>query len=312
MDDNEKDLEEGVEAVPGPRIVISKETYEKMQENNNAEKNRERLYERKKKFFNFFKNINKKEQEEDLPFIARVNLKELQEEREASLANREVSILASADFTKRIPKIRLYYIAVERYKEYGSNRQMLGKTYGISSPFYLPTGMSIEDACKVVSYLSEKIEREHNLEPASNGSVAAVSRILDKYGFEKKEGCPHGYSHTTSRDTLDILRLRREWALPGNESIAGVTDLFTVGGDFDLFKRSDLYENYFDWFTEGVTEEEIYEIYRKIHKDYILEDLKESTAEKIKSHLNLVKNSKLVVSDMNDDNTIDEDELEIK
>ena len=35
--------EERVEAVPGPAIVISKETYKKMQENNQAEQNKERL-----------------------------------------------------------------------------------------------------------------------------------------------------------------------------------------------------------------------------------------------------------------------------
>ncbi|MBQ3502128.1 MAG: hypothetical protein IJA72_00480 [Clostridia bacterium] len=35
--------EERVEAVPGPAIVISKETYKKMQENNQAKQNKERL-----------------------------------------------------------------------------------------------------------------------------------------------------------------------------------------------------------------------------------------------------------------------------
>lgn len=35
--------EEHVEAVPGPAIVISKETYKKMQENNQAKQNKERL-----------------------------------------------------------------------------------------------------------------------------------------------------------------------------------------------------------------------------------------------------------------------------
>lgn len=44
---------EYVEAVPGPAIVISKETYKKMQENNNAKENKERL----KKCEKFFKNI---------------------------------------------------------------------------------------------------------------------------------------------------------------------------------------------------------------------------------------------------------------
>ena len=48
-----KEQREYVEAVPGPAIVISKETYKKMKENNNAKQNQERLNNKKA----FFKNI---------------------------------------------------------------------------------------------------------------------------------------------------------------------------------------------------------------------------------------------------------------
>jgi len=51
-----KETHEYVEAVPGPPIVISRETYEKMQKNNNAKENEERL----KKCRKFFKNIKNK------------------------------------------------------------------------------------------------------------------------------------------------------------------------------------------------------------------------------------------------------------
>ena len=53
MEQNKKQSREYVEAVPGPAIVISKETYKKMQENNNAKQNQERL----KKYEKFFKGI---------------------------------------------------------------------------------------------------------------------------------------------------------------------------------------------------------------------------------------------------------------
>ncbi|MBO5884183.1 MAG: hypothetical protein J6Q51_00125, partial [Clostridia bacterium] len=47
-------------------------------------------------------------------------------------------------------------------------------------------------------------------------------------------------------------------------------DLFTVGGDFKVFKRTELHDRYFDWFTENVTEQEIIDIYKKINKeDYL-------------------------------------------
>ena len=53
MEQDKKQPSEHVEAVPGPAIVISRDTYKKMQENNNAEHNKERL----KKYEKFFKGI---------------------------------------------------------------------------------------------------------------------------------------------------------------------------------------------------------------------------------------------------------------
>ena len=100
--------------------------------------------------------------------------------------------------------------------------------------------------------------------------------------------------------------------LPDNASIEGVTDLYTVGGDFNIFKKSDLHDEYFDWFTEGVTEEELTEIYKKIGKDYILEDVKESSAKRIMSELNFIDGSKIVTCEFLDKGKIiiDEDEQE--
>ena len=53
MEQDKKQQREYVEAVPGPAIVISKETCKKMHENNNAKQNEERL----KKYEKFFKGI---------------------------------------------------------------------------------------------------------------------------------------------------------------------------------------------------------------------------------------------------------------
>ena len=53
MDQHEKQSHEHVEAVPGPAIIISRETYKKMQESDNSKQNKERL----KQCEDFFKNI---------------------------------------------------------------------------------------------------------------------------------------------------------------------------------------------------------------------------------------------------------------
>ena len=54
---NDKNYEH-MEAIPGPAIVISKETYQKMQQNNQAKQNQERL----KQYEPFFKRIKDKNQ----------------------------------------------------------------------------------------------------------------------------------------------------------------------------------------------------------------------------------------------------------
>ena len=60
----------------------------------------------------------------------------------------------------------------------------------------------------------------------------------------------------------------------------GVADLFTVGADFDTFKRSSLYDRYFEWFTEGVATEEIEEIYKRINQEEIFKQASSMDEEK--------------------------------
>ncbi|MBO5910464.1 MAG: hypothetical protein J6Q15_03035 [Clostridia bacterium] len=163
-------------------------------------------------------------------------------------------------FSDYLRHIRLIYVYFEKFTRHDGTRA-LGITYGISSPFKLPDGMNIEDACKVVSYLSEKVEAENNLIPASENSVAMVSNILKDYGFSKIEGYPHGHCHMVQEYSYGSKLVGQK------ASINGVVDLFSVGGDFGLFKKSDLYDRYFNWFTESVTKEEINEIYKNISID---------------------------------------------
>ncbi len=154
-------------------------------------------------------------------------------------------------------KIRLTYVAIEKFNSYFDGQDKFGTTYNVSSPFKLPEGMTLQEAYRVVSYISELVEREYHKEPASNNSVALTSNMLDDYGFVKQEGHPHGYSHTTG----DYSRRGKYIEpVPAIETV----DLFTVGGDFNEFKKSNLYKQYFEWFTEGVTFEEIQKLYSRL------------------------------------------------
>jgi len=139
--------------------------------------------------------FNKKKKEE-LPLIARVNLAQLQKEREENLKLREESILASADYTKRLPTIRLCYVALEKFNQHSEGIYKIGKTIGITNPFRIPKNMPLEDSYKVVSYLTDKLEQKYNLEECSEKSIYLVAKILNEYGFEKVESYNQEHSHS--------------------------------------------------------------------------------------------------------------------
>ena len=105
-------------------------------------------------------------------------------------------------------------------------------------PFMLPYEMSREDGFKVLSYLTDFIEKQLNLSPCSYKSVSTLNSVLD----------------------LERLGFKRV-----NEDIndSEVIDLFTVSGRLLLFKNSRHYQKYFEWYTENITLDEIKAIYSK-------------------------------------------------
>lgn len=48
-----------------------------------------------------------------------------------------------------------------------------------------------------------------------------------------------------------------------NDDSPEVIDLFTITGRILLFKKSKQYQKYFEWYTEGVTFDEVKSIYDK-------------------------------------------------
>ena len=119
--------------------------------------------------------------------------------------------------------------------------------------------MTLSDACKVVSYLSQKVEKEQRLNPASEANVVQTSQILHNYGFKKIKGTQGGRSHGVSLYTPcpkinDIVPEESD-----------TLDLFTICGDVKLFKNSDMAHRYFNWF-QNVSKEEFDSIYKKIGK----------------------------------------------
>ncbi len=136
---------------------------------------------------------------------------------------------------------RLHYINYHRIGEsYGQRGNNVGVIDWPFKPFVLPNGMSREDSFKVLSYLTDFIETQLNLEPCSHKSVSILDNVLnlERLGFKKLN------------ISLDIAS-------------TNVIDLFTVSGRLQLFKNSNHYQRYFEWYTEGITFDEVNNIYNK-------------------------------------------------
>lgn len=133
---------------------------------------------------------------------------------------------------------RLHYVQYYRTLE-----NFYGKVDWSFDPFELPNGMSREDAFKVLSYLTDDIERKKGLGPCSYQSVSLLNEVLNlqRLGFKKiGENC----------DDKDII------------------DLFVIDGRVLLFKESSYYPNYFEWYSENVTLSEVENIYKKINIEF--------------------------------------------
>lgn len=134
---------------------------------------------------------------------------------------------------------RLHFVNYHRFGEnYGmgpNNKALVDYPF---KPFMLPDGMIREDAFKVLSYLTDYIEKELGLPECSQKSVAGLDELLDvaSLGFTRVN---------PESETDDII------------------ELFTVSGRLLLFKQSEYYSKYFEWYTEGVTLDEVKDIYER-------------------------------------------------
>lgn len=174
-----------------------------------------------------------------------------------SLINRDYEFEAELeDHQPRESNIyRLCYINYHRIDEnYGQRGNNIGVITWPFKPFMLPDGMSREDSFKVLSYLTDFIEKELNLDECSLKSVSVLDNVLniERLGFKR----------------LDV---------PLDINYTDIIDLFTVTGRLQLFKKSPYYQKYFEWYTENITLNEITNIYSKCGIEfYDLENINDS------------------------------------
>lgn len=149
---------------------------------------------------------------------------------------------------------RLYYVNYHRINEYeGCDHNNIGMIDYPLSPFKMPEGMSREDGFKVLSYLTDDIEKQPDVGPYSLKAVRTLDKVLDLERF--------GFTRVEETDEDKIL------------------NLFTVTGRLLLFQKSNLYPKYFEWYTEGVSRREVQRIYANLgleFKDVVWADEEEA------------------------------------
>ena len=140
---------------------------------------------------------------------------------------------------------RLYFMEFNRIGLPYSSKANIEVVDWPYKPFKLPSGMTKEDAFKVLSYLTDYIEKDNNIAPASFKSVRILDDILniERLGFKRIDT-------NLSSDSSDVI------------------NLFTISGRIRLFKKHKLYNKYFEWYKEGVTKEDVVEIYKNCNVEF--------------------------------------------
>jgi len=111
-------------------------------------------------------------------------------------------------------------------------------------PFLLPDGMNVEEAFKILSYLTDFIESDDDIKNLSFQAVSTLDYVLNlkRFGFKR----------------IDFQ--------PNEEEIA---DLFTIVGRVERFKNSKYNEKYFEWYIPNVTKDEIEKIYTNHDMEFV-------------------------------------------
>lgn len=130
---------------------------------------------------------------------------------------------------------RLHYINYHNINRDPNRRGLIDWPY---KPFGLPDGMSREDGFKVLSYLTDFIEKRDDVYEASWKSVGTLDGVisLERFGFKRLDFSP---------------------------KVEDVIDLFTIDGRIRRFKDSKYYDMYFNWYISNVSKNEVEEIYSK-------------------------------------------------
>lgn len=205
-----------------------------------------------------------------LNFTKNLNNKNVEDFNASTIKNLRGAIHEGFDKTADLKKvknvpIRLCFVSMDGVNQ-DAGKVQIATTYGVTCVYNLPQGMSLEDASKIISYLTEKFERKNGLETGSEMALRIVASEMGNYGFRKRNYMESDFNHAYSESELDEATntIIVSTGSDAKSHIDGVVDFMTIGGDQSLFLCSDLAENQFSWFKPNVSFDEMKKIYEKI------------------------------------------------
>lgn len=142
---------------------------------------------------------------------------------------------------------RLCYVNYSINKKYYSRKNNISMLNWQYEPFVFPYNMTRQDGFKVISYFLDFYYKKEGKDSYSLNLFRKVDSVFDKNDL--------GFVRVSEMDENKVL------------------DLFIVGGNLLLFKESELYKKYFNWYIKDVSFEEVKEIYKKYGIDFCCDSL---------------------------------------
>ncbi len=171
-----------------------------------------------------------------------------------------------------IKNIRLVYVSIEDDNENGDENVIINQ-----SPVYkIPNRMTLEDTAKLLSYINETIEFNFEVDTDSLECQKLVQKYMPHYGFETNDELNQEIINKKIASSLLTLKksnvyIQTEYMSKKPDATLAIDldtpektlDFFTVSGNWHAFKQSNIYKDYFNWFTPFTSTSEAQEIYQK-------------------------------------------------
>lgn len=198
-----------------------------------------------------------------------------------------------------IKNIKMVFVQLDRFTEEKTGTKMISGLINESPVYKIPNDMPLEDVSKVLSYINEIIEANFEIDYDTLECQEIIQANLPNYGFivdkdkneemqkqrlERKkiedEKASKRSPYITRDDTQEYISdllnfdpykpttelLKVDNGKPMNipvNKISNTVNLFVVNGEWDVFKHSDAYPLYANWFTPFVGTSEVQDIYQK-------------------------------------------------